>query len=216
MARPASDISERLVLAARERFLVEGVDGASLRAIARDAETSLGMVYYYFPAKDDLFFAVVEDVYAGLVARLEPTVTGPASTAEKVNEIYQLLGALSDDELKVMRLIVREALVSSARLTRLFERFSRGHLAQLLGMVLQGVQKGELRADVPPLVMAICTVAIGLLPQIVSRRLREAAVPAESLFPAPEALAAILAEVLLHGTAVRHSAELTQGESGRK
>ena len=62
MARPRSDIEPRIVHAARRRFLKEGVDGASLRTIARDAKTSIGMVYYYFPTKDDLFFAVVEEV----------------------------------------------------------------------------------------------------------------------------------------------------------
>jgi AcrR family transcriptional regulator len=45
MARPASDIAPRIVHAARERFLFEGVDGASLRNIAKDAGTNIGMVY---------------------------------------------------------------------------------------------------------------------------------------------------------------------------
>ena len=45
MARPRSDIEPRIVHAARRRFLKEGVDGASLRTIAKDAGTSIGMVY---------------------------------------------------------------------------------------------------------------------------------------------------------------------------
>src|SRR4029077_6434218 len=57
MARPRSDIQPRIVRAARERFLAEGVDGASLRTIASDAGTNVGMVFYYFPTKDDLFLA---------------------------------------------------------------------------------------------------------------------------------------------------------------
>jgi AcrR family transcriptional regulator len=64
MPRPKSDIDARIVAAARARFLVEGVDGASLRSIAQDAGTNVGMIYYYFPTKDDLFLGVVEDVYA--------------------------------------------------------------------------------------------------------------------------------------------------------
>ncbi len=60
MARPRGDISERLVKAAREAFLTQGVDGASLREIAAEAGTSLGMITYYFPTKDDLFLAVLE------------------------------------------------------------------------------------------------------------------------------------------------------------
>ena len=37
MARPPSDIAQRIVTAATERFLNDGVDGASLRQIARAA-----------------------------------------------------------------------------------------------------------------------------------------------------------------------------------
>ena len=70
MARPRSDIRPRIVDSARARFLSLGVDGASLREIARDAGTNIGMVAYYFPTKDDLFLAVVEEVYASEVADL--------------------------------------------------------------------------------------------------------------------------------------------------
>ena len=70
MARPRSDISERIRDAACERFLADGVDGASLRAIATKAKTSIGMVYYYYPSKEELFFAVVEETYSKLVADL--------------------------------------------------------------------------------------------------------------------------------------------------
>jgi len=55
------------VEAAPSRFLLEGVDGASLRSIARDAGTSIGMVYYYFKTKDELFLAVIETAYRGLL-----------------------------------------------------------------------------------------------------------------------------------------------------
>ena len=67
MPRPPSDIAARIVEAARDRFLLQGVDGASLRSIAADAGTNIGMVYYYFKTKDDLFLAVIEEAYAQLL-----------------------------------------------------------------------------------------------------------------------------------------------------
>jgi len=221
MARPASDVAARLVRAARDRFLEEGVDGASLRAIARDAGTSLGMVYYYFPAKDDLFFAVIEEVYGELVGKLEKVLATDLGSEAKIQALYQVLGALSDDDLKVVRLIVKEGLASSQRLSKLFERFSRGHVPLLLGMIFQGVQKGELRGDLPPMLLVISTLAIGLLPQIVVRRLREAGVPAADLFPPAQSLALALAEVALRGLSVANvsdpsSSELTARPDRRK
>jgi AcrR family transcriptional regulator len=127
MARPRSDIQKRVIHAARTRFLAEGVDGASLRRIARAARTSIGMVYYYFPTKDDLFLAVVEDVYvvflADLVLALEPSLP----VEERILRLYRRIGAVTENERLILRLVLREALVSSARLDRIVERFQRGH-----------------------------------------------------------------------------------------
>ncbi len=70
MPRPRSDIRERFVDVALEQFWAQGVDGASLRNIAAHAKTSIGMVYYYFTTKDELFLAVVESGYTGVLERL--------------------------------------------------------------------------------------------------------------------------------------------------
>src|SRR5512143_3860930 len=119
MPRPKSDIEPRIVHAARHRFLVEGVDGASLRTIARGARTSIGMIYYYFPTKDDLFLAVVEETYLRILGRLEAALAGDDPVDRRLRRAFAVIGALDDEELQVIRLVVREALVSSTRLDRI-------------------------------------------------------------------------------------------------
>src|SRR4051812_29128316 len=116
MPRPRSDIEPRIVAAARERFLKEGVDGASLRAIASEAGTSIGMVYYYYPTKDDLFLAVIEQVYERVLADLERALAPQLPVPERLERLFQRLAQASDDEVKVVRLVLREALASSDRL----------------------------------------------------------------------------------------------------
>src|SRR5262249_53267057 len=128
MPRPRSDIQPRLIHAARDRFLREGVDGASLRDIARDAGTNIGMLYYYFPTKDDLFLAVVERRSPGLPAALTAALPPALPPAERLLRMYRRVGRMSEDDLVIVKLIVREALVSSQRLERLIARFMRGHL----------------------------------------------------------------------------------------
>ncbi len=65
MARPRSDIQARIVDAARARFLAGNVDGASLRENRARSGHDIGMVVYYFPTKDELFKAAVDQIYAG-------------------------------------------------------------------------------------------------------------------------------------------------------
>lgn len=205
MARPRTDIAPRIVRAARKRFLEEGVDGASLRTIARDAKTNVGMIYYYFPTKDDLFLAIVEEKYAGLLHELEQILGTEGTTRDRLRRVFSRIGALSSEEADVVRLIVREALVSSARLDRLLERFSRGHLPMLFAVIGDGVQRGELVDNVPMPLLTIAMLGAGVLPQIFRRVAGERA-PIFGDLPSGEALAELMLNVIYEGVGRRTAA----------
>jgi AcrR family transcriptional regulator len=204
MARPRTDIQPRIIQAARLRFLAEGVDGASLRRIARDAKTSIGMIYYYFPTKDELFFGVVEDVYAALLADLERVVGIDAPVAERIRRMSIRMSELSDTEIEVVRLVVREAIASSARLDRLVERFRHGHLALVLRAVGEGIGRGEIDDRFHPVVLMMSTFALGALPHLVRRVVGER-MPFVDV-PRGEPLANQLVEILFSGIGPKKAA----------
>jgi len=206
MARPRSDIAPRILHAARARFLLEGVDGASLRQIAADAGTSIGMVYYYYPTKDELFFAVVEEIYAGLLHDLEQALAHEESAEARMRRLFARVAAMSEDEFTVVRLVVREALVSSARLSRLVDRFSKGHLPLVLKALLAGVATGEVTDQHHPAVLVASTAALALVPQVM-RRLLGGSLPAGVPIPSADALATELVDVLLHGIGAQPPAD---------
>ncbi len=199
MARPRSDIKARIVEAATTRFCDAGVDATSLRSIAKDARTSIGMVYYYFPTKDDLFLAVVEEVYARLLRDFARALDPKLCFEDRISALYTRIGALSDDERRIIRLVVVEALMSSPRLVRLVERFKRGHVPLLLNLVADGLRHGALRSDIHPFVLMASTVSVGVLPQLVVRVLKEH-LP-EAAAADGEALIGQLQQVLFHGVA---------------
>lgn len=202
MARPASDIKPRLLEAARARFLREGVDGASLRSIAKDASSNIGMVYYYFPTKEDLFDAVVAEDYERLlddVNAIFETKNGPL--AGKLRELSTRFGELTASELDVMRLVMREVLVSTERRERIFERFSRGHVGTIALALGRALERGEVRSDLPiPVVMASIA---GLLvfPQLLRRVIGSRSQFVLALLPAAPELAEALVEIFQNGAA---------------
>ncbi|MEI8255845.1 MAG: TetR family transcriptional regulator [Deltaproteobacteria bacterium] len=198
MARPRSDISPRIVRAARVRFLHEGVDGASQRHIARDAGTSLGMVYYYFPTKDLLFLAVVEDVYAEVVSDLEQMLGNDVPAEERLRRILVRFAALSDAEVDVLRIVVREALVSNARRRQILERFLRGHVGQLLRTVFDGISSGAFRPIDPPFFIVAAMVGVGLVPHVIRRVVGPGVEPFTQV-PTGEQFADLALDVLLRG-----------------
>jgi TetR/AcrR family transcriptional regulator len=201
MARPPSDIPERILQAARQRFLQHGVDGASLRQIARDAGTNIGMVYYYYKTKDELFLATIEDNYAAFVRDLAIALSPEAPVHERLHKLYARFARLSEDDYHVLSLVLREALISSERMLRIAARFQTGHLPLALALVEDGMRDGSLRTDVHPLALMAATFVLGLFPQIAHRRIQDAQLPIARALPSPEQAAEALLEVVLHGVA---------------
>ena len=201
MARPRSDIAERLRRAASMRFLKEGVDGASLRGIAADARTSIGMLYYYYPSKDELFFAVVEDAYGKVSADLAQALAPELPVEQRIERAYRRIAALSEQELVVLRLVLCEIIKGTARLGRLVDRFQRGHLALMAQLVADGLHDNTFDHTRHPLVVLMALLGIGGPPQIIRRFAGERVPFADA--PAGETLSRALVDVLLHGVAAR-------------
>jgi AcrR family transcriptional regulator len=197
MARPRSNIRTRIQHAARKRFLMEGVDGASLRRIAKDARTSIGMIYYYYPTKDDLFLAVVEEVYSVILADLLSALDPSLPVKERILGLYKRVGSASDEELLVIRLVLREALVSSKRLDKIVELFWRGHVPLMLRLIGDGLTDGTFDDRIHPAVLIMSMMALGGPGQLVRRAL-EGRIPFPGLPSGPE-LSDQMLRNLLHG-----------------
>ncbi|MCB0479119.1 MAG: helix-turn-helix transcriptional regulator, partial [Crocinitomicaceae bacterium] len=59
--------TEQLILkAALKVFSIHGFAGASIRAIAKEAKISDGLLYNYFKSKEDLVFAVMKSSFSTL------------------------------------------------------------------------------------------------------------------------------------------------------
>jgi AcrR family transcriptional regulator len=213
MARPRTDIAPRILRAARKRFREKGVDAASLRAIAKDAGTSIGMIYYYHPTKDDLFFAVVEETYEKFLRDLTLALAKDVPLEGRLVRLYERLGGATTDEVEIVRLVVQEALLNSTRFERLIERFLRGHVPLVLDTLLEGVKDGTLDGARHPWVLLMSTFALAGPPQLIRRAIGNR-VPVAGV-PAGKQLARELVEVLLRGIVARPpgaSAEATGAE----
>ncbi|KAA1425013.1 TetR/AcrR family transcriptional regulator [Mumia zhuanghuii] len=72
----ASDRRRQYLAAARAVLSRDGVAGTTLRAVAAEAQVSIGTLYYIFPVKEEMITAVLEDVRAEVSAVFEATDTG--------------------------------------------------------------------------------------------------------------------------------------------
>src|ERR1700710_1354647 len=64
--RDADRSQNTILAAARDEFAEHGLAGARVDRIAERAGLNKRLIYYYFGSKDELFLAVLENVYADI------------------------------------------------------------------------------------------------------------------------------------------------------
>jgi TetR/AcrR family transcriptional repressor of mexJK operon len=116
--RPLDAEKHRQILAAATQiFLARGFAGTSMDLVARRAGVSKVTVYTHFHNKEALFGAIIHDLAAGLVARIEEMALrdqAPGPALRQFGRRYLEL-ALAESSVALHRTIVAE----SARLPRL-------------------------------------------------------------------------------------------------
>lgn len=145
---------ERLICTAAERFARDGFDGASVDRISIEAGFAKGTLYNYFPSKEALFAAVIEQA-ARRAARLS-TGSLPGGTAR------ERLLALARADVQVLReqepftrVLVREAMSFRPETYPLIVRHLAPFLAAVEAALARGARRGEVRRDAPPAQLAL-------------------------------------------------------------
>lgn len=74
-----SELKRQLIIAAARRvFETEGLEEASMRAIAREAGYTAGAIYFHFENKETIYAHVLDDSLGRLIASVEGAVAGAA------------------------------------------------------------------------------------------------------------------------------------------
>jgi len=142
----------RLLDVAIDHFGRFGLDGASTRAIAKDADTPMSSITYHFGGKEGLYLATASHIaermgrllapaIAKAIATCQPGCT-PEQAREALHAVYGHAAAVlvSAETAPLARFIVRE----QANPTEAFNRIYEGLMAPMLGRLafLLGVASG--------------------------------------------------------------------------
>jgi AcrR family transcriptional regulator len=134
----------QIIAMAREHFFEHGYDGTSMSAIATALGGSKGTLWNYFPSKEELFAAVVEDTAAGIRGGMDVSGKGDTlldaltnlcrtiierSTAPIVLQMYRLVSPMADRHPAVAKLFFERG---PARTQVMLGDYLREHFAGLL------------------------------------------------------------------------------------
>ena len=145
-----TDTRADLLVAARRLFTRRGFDGASVRAITREARVNLGAVTYHFGSKHALYDAVLDQVLTPLIVRIDRAVDaegGPLDRAEAtVRALFEHLRENPD----IPQLMLQEIAAGKAPPAPV-ARTLGAVSARLAGLVREGQATGEIRPGDPTL-----------------------------------------------------------------
>lgn len=111
-ALPGVDRRQQILEAALDVFAENGFEGATTKEIASRADVTQGLIYFYFPSKEDLFFAAFDYQAAQLAERMYGTIDTEGRPPEGVlrDMIGRLVEALATPRsVSLLRIMQRTA-----------------------------------------------------------------------------------------------------------
>ncbi len=197
----AGDATERILAAAEALFAGAGFDAVSMSAVAERAGVSKANIFHHFSSKNALYLAVMRNA----CGRGTPPMDHPESQGmpfiERLRQYSRahLANLLANPQ--TSRLILREVIDNDPQRCReLAEQVFGDNFARLVALLRAGQERGELRADLDPGMVANLLIAADLFffqSREVSRHLPDARHLSEN----PTAYSDLLVDFLRRGTA---------------
>jgi len=135
---------EKVLQSARDLFIERGYEGATIRDIARAAGMSTGAVFASFTDKNELFDAILNDDFAGLVEPMQDAVVGATTSREALVGMFGAAYRAHAHQLP----LIQAALAASWTRTPEAERLRREAMRPIRSLVQEvlerGVERGEL------------------------------------------------------------------------
>jgi AcrR family transcriptional regulator len=143
----------RLLAAAAEEFGRVGLERANVDAISLAAGFAKGTIYNYFPSKEELFLAVVEEAVSQAAAAGSAPAEAPAW--ERLAATLAGFCAWAREHEAFARVLVRECLMGTPGLYPRVIGAEAPLISELEAILRQGIARGELRDDVPADLLAL-------------------------------------------------------------
>ncbi len=135
---------DRIIEAAGDVFSAKGYHDANVDEIVRLAETSKGGIYFHFPSKESLFFAVMDGLANQLVGKVERAVAKEKTPQAKCEVALETVLITLGEHKKLARLLLLQGYsmgkAFESKRGEIFARFA----GQIEAVLDQAVKKGDI------------------------------------------------------------------------
>ena len=138
---------EQIVQATIRRLARDGASGLRMRAIAREAGVSQGILHYYFTSKHDILIAALETVMADLNDRLATLLHGAPDARARLRAVVRGCLGLADENREFWIVFVEfwGEMMHDRELSRFNAALYRQFRRDLAALVAHGVRSGAFR-----------------------------------------------------------------------
>lgn len=151
--KPTRMDPDQILDAAKEVFARDGLRAASLRAIAKQAGCDPALIYYHFTSKEAMFTALLARGIPPMVEDLG-RLADPADgrhTALRLWDVLRVYHRRLGNDPGLRGLVRGEIVRGTEGIQELIQRHVLGGANHVRNILDQGIQRGEVRKDLHPL-----------------------------------------------------------------
>ena len=154
----------RILRAAIDEFASRGFKGASMDAIAAHTHTTRALINYYFGSKEQVYLAVLEQVYGEIREAESQLDLDHLPPADAIRRIVEFTYHYYLEHQGFVRLVVAEnqARGRHFRKSRAMRSLNRPIIDTLSRVIARGQAAGVFRADVDPVEVHKAIAALGI------------------------------------------------------
>ena len=151
-----SDATAKITKAALEVFAAYGYHGAKMEQIMQVSGLSKGLVYHYFPSKEDIFFHLVDTALAISKNTWKEALDSPGTAWEKIERLSANIVKIAfTEESSLYSLIMIQSMTQGKGIPGLMEHIYQrlAFYNGLLPLIIEAQKSGEAAQGDPDLLM---------------------------------------------------------------
>jgi len=201
---PANETVQTILAEALQLFAERGFDGVSVSDVAKAAGVSKANIFHHFGNKQALYMDVLKsslNEFSQLTEYLQPQ---RAPIEQRLQHFLQAQAAHLQQHQQSAQVVLRELLENRSEVTQqLAEQTTDAQFRQLLALLQEGQQTGEIRAEVD--LTALMVMMLGAVVFSFQARSLLRHQPEAEFTDDPEQYSRLMADILLHGISTKET-----------
>lgn len=156
----AEERKQNIIQAALKKFAANGFNGTVMRDISKEAGINEALIYRYYPSKEALYSAAIDELIIRLKNRtFFEHITKGEMGPEGIPDIAERALAFVSENPSLTRMLLYSGLQKHELAAPFFDTITKPVLSKISQYIKKSQESGEMRDDVDPFIGAVAMIA---------------------------------------------------------